>query len=220
MVVVGDLSSRNFGIIIAYLLPGLVCLFGLSAYSETVRDWLAATESRGPTVAGFLYVTLASLAAGLVSGAVRWAVLDTFLETDGVRRPSWDDQRLGDRLDAFNYIVENHFRYYQFYGNSLVCLPWAYLAHRLSSHKTNFSATTDLAVALLCLVLFAASRDALEKYFKRSVALLGSLEQENAMTNGNHDAGGEVKKPAPNAANQKPANTKSAPGERKQQTQK
>ena len=58
-----SLSSQNFGPVIAYILPGFVTLWGVSYFSPTVDGWIAASQQGAPTVAGFLYVTLASLAA-------------------------------------------------------------------------------------------------------------------------------------------------------------
>lgn len=56
------LSSENFGVIIAYLLPGFVALWGVSYFSPTVASWIVASREGSPTVTGFMYVTLASLA--------------------------------------------------------------------------------------------------------------------------------------------------------------
>jgi hypothetical protein len=54
-----DFSDKNFGIIIAYLLPGFVTLNGLSFVSPTVAQWLA-TPPHSPSVSGFLFVLIGS----------------------------------------------------------------------------------------------------------------------------------------------------------------
>ena len=61
----GDLTEKNFGLVIAYLLPGFVTLWGLSHFSPTIQTWLTSSQSGAPSVSGFLYVTLVSLALGL-----------------------------------------------------------------------------------------------------------------------------------------------------------
>jgi len=71
------LSNDNFGPLIAYLVPGTIVLLGLSQFSPAVRVWFAATPADAPTVGGFLYLTLASLAAGMTVSALRWALVDT-----------------------------------------------------------------------------------------------------------------------------------------------
>jgi len=67
----------NFGLIIAYLVPGFVALWGASYHSPTVRAWLAADPSSSPTVGGLFYGTLASISAGMVVTAFRWALIDS-----------------------------------------------------------------------------------------------------------------------------------------------
>ena len=58
------LSNSNFGPVVAYLVPGATALLGFSPFSETLRSWFAATPDGTPTIGGFLYLTVASLAAG------------------------------------------------------------------------------------------------------------------------------------------------------------
>ncbi len=66
-----ELSEKNFGLLIAYVLPGFVTLWGISHFSPTVESWIASSQHGAPTVGGFLYVTLASLAAGLTVSEAR-----------------------------------------------------------------------------------------------------------------------------------------------------
>ncbi len=200
----GGLSERNFGLLIAYVLPGIVCLAGLSPFSPMIRSWLAVTGPSAPSVAGFCFVTLAALAAGLVISAVRWATVDTIHHRTGVTRPVWEDAVLAQKLDAFDYIVENHYRYYQFYANMLVALPFSYAALRVAgSSYVTFGIWSDLMTVVLCGVLFAGSRDALRKYYRRSARLLGEQPgKETNMTNGNHhaEAAGAASSPRPSSA--------------------
>jgi hypothetical protein len=44
---VKDLTENNFGVIIAFLLPGFVLLYGLSYSSNDVALWLAKSSDRG-----------------------------------------------------------------------------------------------------------------------------------------------------------------------------
>src|SRR6185437_14063090 len=144
---------------IAYILPGGVCLLGFSGISEPVRSWIVAAPAQGPTFGGFLYLTLAALAAGLTVSAVRWLLLDSLHHLTGVRRPRFDDAKLPDRLEAFNYIVENHYRYYQFYSNTLLAVVLAYVARRLGvSSAPDFRVSYDIGICVLCGVLFFGSR--------------------------------------------------------------
>src|SRR5258708_7235024 len=76
-------SVTNFGLLIAFLLPGFVALWGISYVSEPVRSWFGSTPDYAPSVGGFLYVTLASIVAGLTVSTVRWIVIDTVHHVTG-----------------------------------------------------------------------------------------------------------------------------------------
>lgn len=124
---------------------------------------------------GFLYVTLGSIGAGMTASAVRWAIVDSIHHSTGIIRPNWNDAMLSSKLRAFEYLVENHYRYYQFYGNSLVSLLFAYSAWRLAPGSVaNGIVGEDVGVLLIAWLFFAGSRDALRKYYFRVTLLLGS----------------------------------------------
>ena len=95
------LSNENFGLVIAYVLPGFVALWGVSYFSPTVESWITATQQGAPSVAGFMYVTVASLAAGLTVSAVRWAIIDNIHQLTGVVPPAWNFVDLDDKLHGF-----------------------------------------------------------------------------------------------------------------------
>src|SRR5687767_9166410 len=101
-----EVSDRNFGFLIAYLLPGLIGLLALSDHSPLVRGWLAGSSGSEPTVGGFLYLTVASVGCGLTISALRWLLLDPIHHRLGVAPPAWDFARLTERLQAFQGIVE------------------------------------------------------------------------------------------------------------------
>ena len=108
-----DVTNQNFGLLIAYVLPGVTALWGASYLSPTVRVWLGSAPADAPTVGGFLYLTIAAVAAGLIASTVRWAVVDTLHHVTGIPRPTWDFSRLQSNISAFNLIVEHQYRYYQ-----------------------------------------------------------------------------------------------------------
>jgi hypothetical protein len=170
-----DITRDNFGLLIAYLLPGFVALWGAAYHVEAVRSWLRSTPPDAPTVGGFLYATLASTALGLVISAVRWAVIDRILARLGVRQPQWDFDQFSERLAAYEVLVAHHYRYYQFYANLLVALLGTYLS-RLLVLKTWQGREAWIALGFLLVeaVLFAGAWDTLRKYYLRTGALLGA----------------------------------------------
>jgi len=172
-----ELSEKNFGLLIAYVLPGFVTLWGISLFSPTVDSWITTSQHGAPTVAGFLYVTLASLSAGLTVSAIRWILIDSIHHATGVKPPKWEFANLDDRLQGFLALVENHYRYYQFYANTLIAGAMAYAAH-FSRHGINLCQPIwpTLGFILLELVFLAGSRDALRKYYSRVERLLETTE--------------------------------------------
>jgi hypothetical protein len=172
---VGDLSAR-FGLTIAYFIPGFVALWGLGAVCEPVRMWFTGCETSGPTVGGAAYVAAASLALGLTASAMRWASIDQLHHRTGVRPPRLDFTKLPERLDAFYALVENHYRYYQFYANMAVATPFA--ASMTFFGDEPLPAWARVAVVGVEAVFLAGSRNALRKYYERSSLLLGETESE------------------------------------------
>jgi len=186
---VRDVSTKNFGLLIAYLLPGFTTLWGLSYASDTIRLWLGNSPTSARTVDGFLYVTLASIAMGLTASTVRWLVLDTVHHWTGVPRPRWDFSRLQQNVAAYDVIVEHKYRYYQFHGNMLISLVVVYLTRRLSLGFWSASiGFVDLGYLLLGVIFFAGSRDTYHKYILRGNMLLGKTT---------HPPGGAQEKPNP-----------------------
>jgi hypothetical protein len=185
---VSNLSAKNFGIVIAFILPGFVALLGVSRFSPTVASWIAASHQGEPTVAGFCYVSLASLAAGLTVSAVRWALLDTLHHATGITPPVWKFANLDDRLKGFLLLVNSHYQFYQHHGNAFIAAAFSYSAYLFAEGLEGFShCWLTVGFLLLEIVLFAASRDCLKKYYSRTQELLNypqPYERKKIMTNG------------------------------------
>ena len=173
-----DVSPGNFGVLIAFVLPGFIVLWGVSYFSATVRLWLSGSGTT-PTIGGFMFGTLASVAAGVTVSTVRWLVIDKVHHWTGIRQPPWNFSRLGRNVDAYNVLNDIHYKFYLFHANGLIALLFVYVARR--THQGIFTAPVgwaDLGFALLAVVLFIGSRDMLRKYFTRVSQLLGTLQSE------------------------------------------
>lgn len=168
-----SVTNDTFGPLIAYLIPGAVALLGLSPFLPAVETWFAATPDRAPTIGGFLYLTVASLAAGMVLNAVRWAVIDSLHARTGLPPPPRDFSRLGPNVEAMRLLIEIHYRHYQHYANLVAAAAVAWAAHRTAVGWAAPAGPPDLAALALVPVLFAASRDTLRKYHERTAQLLG-----------------------------------------------
>jgi hypothetical protein len=170
---VKETSITNFGLVIAFLLPGFVALWGVGYSSELVRSWFGASPDDAPSVGGFLYVTLASIVAGLTVSTVRWLTIDTLHHWTGVARPAWDFSLLQENVAAFDVLVQFHYRYFQFYSNMLVAIVFTTAMRHLTASEGPISLDlVDAAAVILSLVFLAGSRDTLSKYYRRGEALL------------------------------------------------
>lgn len=188
-----EILNRHFGLIVAYLLPGFIALAGVAPLVPVVSSWLQPVN-QGLGIGPPVYAIMAATATGMVVSCFRWLLIDRIHAWTGIATPALNYRALEDRMVSFNYLVESHYRYYQFYANTLIAVAWAYSVNRLLKTSSLLRFGTDLGVFILCAVLFAGSRDALAKYRHRSGQLVGQLAEKDdageVMTNGiDHNQG-------------------------------
>lgn len=174
-----DVTRENFGLLIAYVLPGFVTLWGVSFFSGTVRHWLGTSSQNSPTVGGFLYVTVAAVAAGLLVSTIRWMTVDRIHHSTGIPIPSWDFARLGNSLSAFELLVSAHYRFYQWHANMLVAIAFTFIVYSVVTPLQG-SHGIQIAISFIVveIVLWFGSRDTLRKYYERTAKLVnGDLER-------------------------------------------
>lgn len=205
------ITDDNFGPIIAYLVPGLVVVAGFSQFSPTLRTWLAATPSGQPTIGGFLYVTIASLAVGMTVSAVRWAVIDTLHARTGLPTPHLDYSKLGANVTAYQLLIDIHYRHYLYYANMFVATAVAYVCYRLNLEAPTQLSWPDAAFLLLESVFLLTSRDTLRKYYQRGAQLLSTADDTPRMAPESALPAFTNRAPA-QAAPQTPEDSRPAPG--------
>jgi hypothetical protein len=177
-----EISGKNFGLAIAYLLPGFIVLWtGNDLFGEP-QTWFGTCLGNAPTVGGFLYATLASLAAGLTLSAIRWLILDPIHHKMGIARPDWDFSKLGPNLAAFEGAVQNHYRYYQFFGSMFLISIVAGVRFAWLAVVADLRTYSVLKSLLGSMLFFVASRDSLTKYYVRSGELLGQKHGREQLT--------------------------------------
>ena len=186
-----EISVANFGILIAFLLPGFTALWGASYFSETVRVWLGSSQGDAPTIGGFLYVTLAAVGAGMTVSTVRRMIIDTIHALTGLPHPRWDFSRLQEKVDGYDVLVRIHYHFYQFNANMLIAVAFLYVARCVSlGWPSLLDIRADLAFLAVGTIFFIGSRDTLAKYYTRVAKLLGT-------------EGGELAPSGPDAADRK-----------------
>ncbi|GIW76476.1 MAG: hypothetical protein KatS3mg104_1539 [Phycisphaerae bacterium] len=202
-------ASRTFGVTVAYVLPGFLTLFVISPVVPAIAQWLQPVGQSDWELAPPLYAILAATLIGMVLSCFRWVLLDPLHQCLGINRPEWDDERLGESLEGFDYLVLNHYRYYEFCSNTLLAAAGGYLLNRVLGTADWLNWITDVAVVAICVVLFAASHSALKNYYARTGKLLGFSTSrssgDNIMYNGN-DHGGATTAATGQDGNAKPSN--------------
>lgn len=167
-----DVTTANFGPLVSYLAPGATILASISQFSPTLQRWFASSPNNTPTIGGFLYVTVASIAVGMTVSAVRWAVVDQLHRFTGVPPPRLNFKALSRNVEAFSLLIEIHYKHYLFYANMQVATAVAYACYRVHVGGLWPLGWIDLGVLLLETVFFLTSRDTLAKYYARSEQLL------------------------------------------------
>jgi hypothetical protein len=162
-------SLTNFGLLIAYVLPGFTALKGLPFLSEVQGAWGTTDAVVTPTLTSFLSGTTEAVAVGLIVSTVRWLVIDTIHHRSGLKPPNWDFALLEKNVAAFEFLIQIHYWYYKFYANMLVALLWAYASGAYAL------GLRGLVYWFLALLFFLASRDSLGKYYERAGRLLGDV---------------------------------------------
>ena len=164
--------DKNFGLLIAFGLPGFMLLAGLpDTFSTSIASVLAFETEH--SVGSFLYIISLSMGFGMGLSAIRWLLIDTILHATGLRRPSLNFAQLDAKLSSYGLLVEHNYRFYQFYSNVLVAIL-IMMGLRLRTHQLP-SPEALMWIGILVLVLAAASRDCLKRFYDRSQLLLGEL---------------------------------------------
>ena len=165
--------DRNFGLLIAFILPGFVSLAGASYFSPTIAGWMTVAPQADPSVGGFLYVALGSLAAGMVASAFRWLIIDALHHRRGLRPPQLDFSRLQENLSAYELAVEHNYRHYQFYANMIPATLFYAVANQV--HEGRWRVLSLACFLVLEIVLWLTSRDCLQCFYQRTSQLLAAM---------------------------------------------
>lgn len=165
-------TRDSFGPLVAYLVPGATVLWGLSFFSTTLQSWFILTRPDAPSLGGFLYLTVAAVAAGMTVNAIRWAVIDTVHKMTGLQSAPMDFSRLGQNVEAFSLLIEIHYNHYQYHANMAVATVIAYACYRIQLDSLQTWGWADLTVVILEIVFIAMSRDTLRKYHSRGEQVL------------------------------------------------
>ena len=183
-----DLLAENFGMLIAYVVPGLAALWAVSLWDPGIRAWVSAASALDSTIGGFLVLILSALGAGMVVQALRFVVFEQLLPSSRRARTRWPFLRApkyshAARKDpevraALREITDQHYRYYQCHGGLACALlivfgAWCWKDPTLWLQKAGFG----VAVLALEAALVSAALDALKRTRERAAEIQPPLRE-------------------------------------------
>jgi hypothetical protein len=118
-----DVTTTSFGLIIAYLLPGLLGLYALSLWSPRILALLQSFKTAQSSIGLFFFVALIALIIGVEMTALRWAVFELLLCRGNRLMPEDFAGMTSDKAAAFNVAIDENYRYHQFFGAMTILLP-------------------------------------------------------------------------------------------------
>lgn len=163
---VNPFSSINFGLLIAYLLPGLTSLYALTYFSSRIAALFDAVLDKDKNLGASFLILVGSLVVGLIISAFRDLVLDRVHYKTGVKSVAFNYGKFvdKDKRSVLEDLIGNKYRFYQFYGNIMVAFLFLLIA-RLSQGNIRDHLLMSILNALAVIILFLASRDALRDMF-------------------------------------------------------
>jgi len=174
-----QVSIDNIGVIIAYVAPGAIAILGATFVSLNVRSLIGGDH--GLSLGNALLFLLASLIAGLFADAVTNLVIEPIHHCTGVVQATWSYAEMTEhRFPQFEGIVQNLFRYHQFYANTFTCVLIAYIASFRRRSRWWRPRLLDLGVLALLVTAWLSSRVALEDAELALQQLLNNHETEAA----------------------------------------
>ena len=171
-----DLTSTSFGYIIAFLLPGLACLYGVGLWYNQVPALLQPASNSESTLGPSLVFLLASTAAGLLVSAVRWLLYEKLLcKSKRFASDHFKKLQTPEKLSSFKAVVDEHYRYHQFFGGMSIGLLPLFVAWIRLHRTSNLWLTAILLVAIaLEALLIVTGIDTYCKYVDRGNHIVGS----------------------------------------------
>jgi hypothetical protein len=169
-----DVTTTSFGLIIAYLLPGLAGLYSFSFSFEPIRLLFEKFGTEKSDVGLFFLVILAAVTIGLQVSIFRWLLFEKgFWVKLKLETKQLANLANKDKHTAFRTLIDEQYRYHQFWGGmTLVQAPlfieWIRTAHM---RDQQFWFATAAAI-LLEICTFLAGKESYERYITRAKAIL------------------------------------------------
>jgi hypothetical protein len=172
-----DITSTSFGLLIAFLLPGLAGLYSFGFWSARVRRAFDTLWTAQSNVGAFLLVLLCALTVGLLITVVRWIVFECLLcKKHRLTGQDFGKLSTDGKLSSFRALADEHYRYHQFWGGMCVAMPPLFIG-LVRDNYTNLGGLELILFAIgftvLELLTAVAACHAYRNYVDRGKSILG-----------------------------------------------
>ena len=185
-----DQLGKSFGLVIAFLVPGMIGLYAGSLHVPMLQDWFAVAGRAQTTVGGFLFIIIASSGAGVFLSGVRWYFLEDWIKRAvGVSAQHDIANRRENQTElVYQHMRQQHYDFYLFYSNTLVALvvlwvSWVFSQLPvLTAWTFSWATARPIVVTLLGAaagwVLYESAKDAYRRYQEKRAAVLKLARKE------------------------------------------
>lgn len=170
-----DLTPSVFGLVIAYLLPGLGALFAIAMFFEPAAVLLRAFNDAQSTVGLFFFVVVTSLLLGMQLAACRWIVFEKLVNKKDQLSPTvFRALRLPENAVSFRILIDEVYRYHQFFGAQVFVIPPLLLGinHRWGGDSLAYAIFLFTLGIVLEVITWAAATEGWRRYVSRARTML------------------------------------------------
>jgi hypothetical protein len=171
-----DWTPTVFGSIVAYILPGALGLISLAFFYPPVEELLLAFGNAQSTIGLSILFLFTSLAIGMQLSALRWVVFEKILlRKVAFASTDFANFKKPDVAASFRVLVDEAYRYHQFFGAQVFVLPvFTYgLGKRIHVCWTGMGGIgLILALVTVEIVTIAAAIAGWSRYVERGKAVL------------------------------------------------
>ena len=170
-----DVTSTTFGLLIAYLLPGLAAFYAFSFWSDRVATWFGLIFSGQASGSLLVMVILGAILIGVQLSVAR----DLLFLCVICRDCRFDPLKLRTisqegKFAAYRMLVDELYRYHQFWGAMTFVQPVLFWGWISTQRGDKFPVCAAMILGLVCeAATIYAAIESLKRYTKAQKEILG-----------------------------------------------
>jgi hypothetical protein len=146
-----DVTSTTFGLLIAYLLPGLTGLYSMSFVSERIAGWFNAIFAGEAPAALSVMLMFAAIVIGLQLSVARTLLYECVICRDCRFDPlSLKAISQDGKFAAFRMLIDEQYRYHQFWGAMSFVQPLLFYGWISTQGGRRLPSWVAIVIALVC----------------------------------------------------------------------